>query len=129
MPVLMSLPKGKEKPTMANIQRGISDAVLKVLRDRYRNIEVSLDDLIADTGYTRQQVTMAISNLRRSCDITTPRRAWYVYHGPLKETGNGVGPNIVPLKSKAEVTALLADGRVLVTIEGVLYVATELVVE
>ncbi len=104
---------------------GNSDVVLRELM-RQRNVEVSLDDLTDATKLTRSQVTMAISNLAKSSNINKPRRGWYVYRGPLAAAKHEA---IVPHKAKAVVTALLADGRVLVTIEGVLYVASELVVE
>lgn len=105
--------------------RQTSDTVLHALM-RHRNVEVSLTDLCEETGLTRSQVSNACVHLRKTTDIAIPRRGWYMYRGPLKDNGH---QSIVPHKTKAEVTALLADGRVLVTIEGVLYVAAELVVE
>jgi biotin operon repressor len=98
---------------------GVSDAVLKALR-KNANQEVHYDDLAADSGFTGLQVQGAISHLRRDngINIESPRRGWYVY----KPGGN----SSVTIKAKAEVVALLEDEQVLLTIEGKLYVATQL---
>ena len=106
-------------------KNGVRDKVLHALQ-RHRNVEVSLEDLCEETGLDRSQVSNGVQTLRKTTDIGSPRRGWYVYRGALM---NGAATTIVPHKAKAVVTALLADGRVLVTIEGVLYVASELVVE
>lgn len=106
-------------------QKGQASMMLRVLRDRYRNLEVSNEDLQEATGLTRSQVQGAIGTLRRTCVIDTPRHGWYLYRGPKEAAAE----KVVPLDAEARVTAILADGRVLVTIEGVLYIAHELVID
>ena len=68
------------------------------------------------------QVHGAITNLRSGGHtIESNHRGWYVYKG---STGKQNGP--VSVKQKAEVVALLEDDRLLVSVEGKLYVATEI---
>jgi len=99
---------------------GITDAVLMALR-KSANQETHINDIMADTSLTKAQVQGAVSSLRNAhgMNISIPRRGWYVFHP-------GGAPTTVTVKAKAEVQALLEDGRVLVVIEGKLFVAKEL---
>jgi len=108
---------------MAAKTQGVSDGVLKALR-LYANQEVHYSDIAKDTGFTDLQVMGAISHLKRhnNINIQTPRRGWYLYKP-------GGGQKSVAVKAKAEVVALLEDGTVLLTIEGKLFVASELEIQ
>lgn len=112
-------------PTTPHRQQGRSTAVLRALAS-HRNTAVHLNDLAGEAGLTREQTTSAIGNLRRTTKIESPRKGWYIYRGPA----NGhKGGGIVVHRTKAEVVALLDDGRLVLAVEGTLYVAHELEVE
>lgn len=112
---------------MMGRRSGTGDTVLRYL-SQHRNIEVHIDDVVAATGLTRTQVSNAVVHLigGGSVRIDKPRRGWYAYRGSAPASNGG---SVVPHKAKAEVIALLADGRLLVSVEGMVYVAHELEIE
>lgn len=103
--------------------------------DDHPCIEIHYQSIASALGMTPNQVFGAISALRRRGKVTidSPRKGFYVYR-PVREVTVDPLPVVeidgvvVPHREQAEVVALLADGRLLVTVEGVLYVATELVI-
>jgi len=111
----------------ATKQQGVSEAVLRYFQS-HRNTELHVDDVAADTTLTASQVMGAVSVLRNKWGETvdSPRKGWYVYRGSGRRNGTAT---VVPHKAKAQVIALLDDDRLLVTVEGVVYVATPLEVE
>jgi len=102
---------------MAN---GPSSQVLNYMRNN-RNVELNAEDIANGTGLTRNQVMQAVSYLRKSWDITNPSSGWYVFKG-----AKGSKSEQVRVNSKAKVISLLSDNRVVVEIEGDLYVASRL---
>jgi len=99
---------------------GPSSKVLDYMR-KNRNVEINAEDIASGTGLTRNQAMQAVSYLRKSWDITNPTQGWYVFKG-----AKGTKSEQVRINSKAKVISLLSDNRVLVEIEGDLYVASRL---
>jgi biotin operon repressor len=112
------------KRTTRTRQSGVSSAVLKYLQ-RHRGIEVEAGDIAEGMNLTRQQVTSAIAHLRENGTvIDSPHKGWYVYRGT-----EATAHHAVTLRSKAEVVSLLNDGQLLINVEGVIYVASELEIQ
>lgn len=103
-------------------QQGVSDAVYRYLQ-AHRNVEVSVEDIAADLDLTTTQVTGSVSHMRNNwgAAVDSPRKGWYIFRGTPAKSGD-----IVPHKAKSEVVALVGDGRLLVSVEGVVYVARPL---
>jgi hypothetical protein len=101
-------------------QPGRSAAVLKMLQAN-KGKELHIGDISDTLGLTPTQITGAISHLRHKFEIVSQSKGWYRY--------NGNGTDLVRVESKATVVALMKDDRVLLDIEGKLYVAYELEVD
>lgn len=109
---------------------GVAEAVYNYLNER-RGLPVSLNELTRELGYSRAQVSGAISHIRNGWRLTVerPRRGMYVLTGERVAVAAAEPRTdvvIVPCKAKAEVIALVGDGRLLVSVEGTVYVATTL---
>jgi hypothetical protein len=106
-------------------------AVLNYLT-QHPNVEVHYQSIASALGMTPNQVFSGISSVRRRGKVTidSPRKGFYIYRGGQVEVEPEyqATPKPVPHREAAEVVALLADGRLLVTVEGVVYVAEELVI-
>jgi hypothetical protein len=103
-------------------RRGINGEVLKYLRD-HTNQEVAFMDIAEHLNLTTLQVSGAVSYLRKTCRINRPRNNWAIYRGSNSEG------TAVSVKSKAEVVTILEDDKLLLNIEGKLYIAYELEVK
>lgn len=99
---------------------GRTAKVLEALR-KHKNVEVSVHDLCEETDLDMRQVSGAISNLKRTWKIETPTRGWYVFKGPLSGKAD---QGTVSVSAKAKVVSILQDDRLLVEVDGYLYVAT-----
>jgi len=100
--------------------QGRQNAILHYFEGRV-GMTCMLDDIEKELGWKRQWVTSAIGALRRNYTIESPSKGVYIYKGPGKS-----GSEIVPLHAKAQVVAVDSDGKLVVQVEGRLYVAYEL---
>jgi hypothetical protein len=104
------MPQAKGKKVTREMGHGT--AVLQALIRNYKNVEVEAGDIAEDAGITRTQAVAAIQNLKKNSDITSPRKGWYLYRGPLN------GGQAITVKAKAEVVSMLNDGRLAINVEG-----------
>lgn len=79
----------------------------------HRGQELYTGDIAADVGLAQSEVSSALSNLRRNYDIAKPSKGWCLYRGPKKEKEEGVA-----IGADAKVAGLMADGRLLIEVEG-----------
>lgn len=81
-------------------------------------------DIADKAGMDVQQVSNGISHLRmKGYAVDMVGRAKYVYRGGGSQNGKSA---IVPHKAKAQVIALAGEDRLLINVEGVVYVAKPL---
>lgn len=115
---------------------GVAEAVYTYLNER-RGLPVPLTELVQELGYSRSQISGAVAHIRNGWRLTIekPRRAVYVLTGERCTDpncddsigSNGHGPlAVVPYEAAAQVIALVDDGRLLVSIEGTVYLAAVL---
>lgn len=104
---------------------GIQTDCLRVL-SRHIGLAVHLQDLTDEVGFTSQQVSGAMTHLKKNpaYNISSPSPGIYVYKG----LNNGDTPN-VSLHSAARVVAVLRSGTLLIEVEGILYSAKEISLE
>lgn len=107
---------------MANNPSGIGNAVLDYLQ-KNRNVEVSLNDMENDLPFDRMNIASTISHLGKNWDIYRPSKGWYIFKGAKKSKDE---KGTLSVKAKAQVVSILQDDRLLVEVDGYLYVATPL---
>jgi hypothetical protein len=97
---------------------GRSAKVLKVLQAN-RGREMHIGDIAEVTELSLSSVSGAVTGLKRNFNIENPRRGWYRYNGSNTEQVRIKG-------TKAQIVSMLADDRLLLEVEGRLYIGYEL---
>lgn len=88
-------------------------------------------DIAKATGITETQVFSSVAHLRRSGHtVDSPLKGWYRYVGPPKKTADQLPlDETVSVGARATVVSVLRDGRPLLSLDGRLFVASELDIE